>query len=215
MKRLLALILAAMPLVAAAQLTVFTNEATFLASLTNPVTLTFTTSPVVPYSGSGYGFNVSTPSGLYANGTSPDLPGHGLISPVTNGMDLTYSTAAGTVTAVGGHFFAANASDLLVPGASISVTVDYGTAGTANYTWSPALITDAFLGFATTDGSLINSIVFHPVDGGNWAAMSSLSVGTASAVPEPSTYAAAFGACVLGLAAWRRHRVRDAVARRG
>lgn len=44
-------------------------------------------------------------------------------------------------------------------------------------------------GFGNQDGALLNGVVLS----------------TASAIPEPSTYAVFFGVMVLGLAVWRRH----------
>lgn len=51
-------------------------------------------------------------------------------------------------------------------------------------------------------------------DGSSWFTYTDnipmFSVTTVAAVPEPSTYATIFGACALGLVAYRRHRLRKA-----
>lgn len=70
----------------------------------------------------------------------------------------------------------------------------------------------------TTGGPtwLIGDVVSYSTNSGSsWVTSSStydlkFSVSTAAAIPEPSTCAALFGACALGLVGYRRHRLKKA-----
>lgn len=80
---------------------------------------------------------------------------------------------------------------------------------TLNYSFTIGSTTDGIFGFAANAFSLDLSHFANPVDGGIWSIAQNgnnldLVFMNASAIPEPSTYAALFGVSALGIAMWRR-----------
>lgn len=118
---------------------------------------------------------------------------YGVLLDSHNVLSTTFSVVTGETYAVS---FLAKAGVVLASGAlqatvnGQSATFTPGTAAFATYSYNFT---------ANTTGSVGLSFQLT----GGHIALDNVSV---SAIPEPSTYAAIFGATALGLAAWRRRR---------
>lgn len=138
-------------------------------------------------------------SGSQLTGTlsSPSTPYSYVFLYGTNSMELIADTSQSP-----GENLGISAGAALVTGISFFGVINTLTfAFPGSYTDPLAYFTDYFGTYDVSSGTF--SI------GGSGAAaaftVTAISIGT-SAVPEPSTYAAIFGACALGFAAWRRRR---------
>jgi hypothetical protein len=119
-----------------------------------------------------------------------------------NGVKLQFLFTNAATTAVG--------FDAYYPGdnssANSSTINVYSLTNSLLYTGSLALAQSGTF-FGITSGSPIGQVTletFYFGGIGNVEVADNISFGTASAIPEPSTYAAMAGAAMLGLAIWRR-----------
>lgn len=151
------------------------------------------------------------------------------VSATTIGSDLTFSsgnmslndTGAGSLTLASGRTFTMSGGTLdLTLGSSFDQIVSAGSGtlsfsgGTINFDTTGAGFNYAtsyqiFSGFGSTPFSGLTLSGYDTV--GYSAAISDAGLLTfsASAIPEPSTYAAWMGALTLGFAAWRRRRAQE------
>ena len=192
---------------AQAAITVYTNQAAYLAAVSSPGVDTFaglsitgsTPSPLTRTAGSyGYTASVSTTS-FYGAGTTANP----WLSTNTASDTITFGSFTGGVSAFGGNFFGSNISGLFQAG---SVTLSATDAsGTTTQTIVGAT-TSSFLGFVS-DGALLSASLksVQPTTGALWATADNLTLATTLAVPEPQTYAMLLaGLGVVGAVARRR-----------
>jgi hypothetical protein len=160
---------------------IFTSSATFLPNVESGAYLnTFSTGgndgaaaiPSLAFSGSGFAYTVTADaSGLYADTFT--VGNWAAIDPVV------FTFTGNPVTAIGGNFFLSDISGSIQNDAQVTIQLSDGTSETFT-----ANSTDAYRGFIST-GPAITSMTlpavtrFHNVD--------NLTVGTAIAVPEPTT----------------------------
>jgi hypothetical protein len=121
---------------------------------------------------------------VYGNGTTP-------FTNTAWGSDLSATSYSGDAFSLqlGGYITVPQGYNLAT-----------GTALTGSMTWANTdLVTLGFASNSSASGSFngMGATV-------NWSTTNT------SAIPEPSTYAAIFGACALGLVAYRRHRLKQA-----
>jgi hypothetical protein len=147
--------------------------------------------------GSGLGFDVSAPNGLWS-------VGGGNISTSMAGESLTVNFTSG-VNMVGGSFWAADMDGVATPG---TVTLTFSDGGTYTSTSS------AFFGYSNANAwltSMTLALDAEYVDGSSFStyqygSLDGLTVG--QAVPEPGTYAAfALLGTTLGAAVIRRRKL--------
>lgn len=187
-----------------AAITVYTDEAAFLAAVGAPGTdsfddlaLGFGTSPVFRIAGS-YSYSISAANGLYQVGDPTDV----WLS-VNDGDDpITFDTFSAGVVAVGGHFFGTDQNGAYLLG---DVTVwASDSSGTVSRTITGAA-PNSFLGFISDDA--ITSLLLAPSPSSPNLFAAANNVTLAAAVPEPATYALALaGLAVVGWAARRQRR---------
>jgi autotransporter-associated beta strand protein len=203
--------------VSAAGATLALNGTTFANSvaLTNGGTL-FGRGGVGELSASGGGtISPGNSPGLLTAGATTFGPGGNYVweindaaSPATSAgtrYDLLSITGTLTITATSGSPFAINLTSLLANNTAGNV-INFNSSVNSSYTIATA--SGGIVGFSS-DRFYLNTAGFsNSLNGGIW------SIGTlgndlnltytTSAIPEPSTYAALFGASALALAAWRR-----------
>lgn len=212
MKKFLMIALLALAPAANASILLYNDQTTFLAALTGTsFTQAFTAVPsgVVgspqSFSGNGYGFNVSSTSGLFGVNISGDQS----ISVNDYLTPLVLTTFVGSPTAVGGYFYFDDGSSALATGIEGTMTASNGVdANLVVSVTAPTSLT-SFYGFVSTNGAL-TSVSFArttPTGLSGWQNVDDVIVGTASTVPEPAS-ATLLG---LGLAAafclkWRNSR---------
>jgi len=96
----------------------------------------------------------------------------------------------------------------LTAGDAAGLVADFDA--TQNHAYTIATATGGITGFDASDFSILTDHFINDLQGGAWSLHSdgyNLNLAfTASAVPEPSTYAALLGLAALGLALWRRRR---------
>ncbi len=198
---------------ASAQVTVYTDQAAFLAAISAPGVDTFSDlgshvyigSPITRAAG-GYGYTASAANGLYGEGAGAS---HWL-STNTATDPITLSNFTGGVFGAGGLFFPTDFGGNYING-GVNFTVS-DASGNFNYTLTNAA-TNSFVGFVSTSG--INSLSFSAVQNGvRWPTVGNLTLGgagLAGAVPEPATWAL----MILGMgavgAAMRRKRATTSV----
>lgn len=186
--------LAALSVSAFADTTVYDAPAAFLAAVSpGSYTNTFdglASTPPSDFSGSGFAYTVSAPTGLYGSGEfiGTSLPDEA----------LTITFTSGNVSAVGGNFYTVNLSDEF-QAVAMTLTLSDGTA----VTFTPTSTADAYRGFAST--TAITSLTVSAPGVSLYAGMDNLTVGV-SAVPEP-TSALLMALGVAGLLVARRRQV--------
>jgi autotransporter-associated beta strand protein/T5SS/PEP-CTERM-associated repeat protein len=119
--------------------------------------------------------------------------------------DLLSITGSLSITATSGSPFAINLTSLLGNNTAGPV-INFNS--TQNYSYTIATTTSGITGFSPSAFTLNTAGFTNALNGGTWSlAQSGNNLNlhfTASAIPEPSTYAAIFGAAALALAAYRR-----------
>ena len=162
--------------VASAQTVTYTTSGPFLAAVA-PGSYTegfsdfsFSGEPSADFSGGGFSYTVSAPSGLYGNGT--------LIGTNLPAEALTITFTGAPVTAVGGNFWSTNISDVFQ---AVPVTLTLSDGTTSTFTPTSETV-GSFRGFTST--MPISSLVISST-AAVYAGMGNLTVG---AVPEPGTW---------------------------
>jgi hypothetical protein len=201
-KTLLAAAMLMTAVAAHADITVFTDKASFDAAVTAPGVDTFNDLVVMPYpasltrSAGGYTYTVSSPDGMYGAG----VPGDAWLSNNTLTQPMTFSNFSGGVTAFGGNFFGSDVSGLFVPGTSVTLTANDGT--TSTFTLNNTT-TNTFLGFTST-AALVN-VTLNSGGTSYWPTANNLTLAMAAPVPEPGSYAMLLaGVALVGVARRRR-----------
>lgn len=202
-----------------AAITIYTDQASFLAAVSAPATDTFqdlsivgaTSAPMTRAVGAyGYQASVSTTS-FYGAGTSAD---HWL-STNTATDAISFGDFTGGVFGVGGNFFGSNISGGFAAGGVVLTATD--ADGTVSHTISNAA-TSSFLGFVSTSG--VTGMTLAAIQPNNstflWPTADNLTLGgqVVSAVPEPATWAmmiVGFGAVGSMVRTSRRRNVFSAV----
>lgn len=184
------LLLAVLPSIptARADATVYTDQASFLATLSpgyyqesfDSLTLGGVVSPL-PFSQGGLSYSVATANGtdFFNVGPADDV----WLSTANSEINIVFDLAGSPtpINAVGGYFFLTDLAGDVVPGAT-TLRLNDGTS----FTLSDAGAT-TFLGFISSDP--LSSLTFDQPDGTVFAAVNDFIVGQAVAVPEPATYA--------------------------
>jgi autotransporter-associated beta strand protein len=151
--------------------------------------------------------------GTLSAGNTVFSPGGSLLWEINNatgvsGTNYDLLAISGTldVAATSSNRFTVNLVSLL-PDNSPGAVINFSP--TQNYTYTFATTTAGILGFAPTDFTVNTASFTNALAGGTWSLAQAgnnltLNFTAASAIPEPSTYAAIFGAAALALAAHRR-----------
>ena len=190
---------------ARADITVYTNQAAFLAATTAQGVDTFDDLEVMSYASP-----LQRSAGAYtyraSSGPVSDLlfgagvPGDHWLSNNVRSDSITFSNFCGCVTAVGGNFFGSDITGAFIPGANMILTASDGTTTTTAYLNDTTLT--SFLGFVST--TPLSSVVL--TSGGlYWVTANNLTLAMAAPVPEPASYGMLLaGLCLLGGLAVRR-----------
>ncbi|MES2740573.1 MAG: PEPxxWA-CTERM sorting domain-containing protein [Pseudomonadota bacterium] len=200
-----------------ADVTVFTDEAAYLAAVGDTGTDKFdnftTNAPEGPLQREAgeYGYTVAT-AGL---DSSPYL----YVSPSEDGWlstqrpadYLVFSHFSSKVRGVGGLFFNTDFFGDYADGADLTLTATEQTGNTVSYTFTPTS-SASFLGFVAT-GALSEITVHTPGDNFLYPTVNNLHLSVA-AVPEPASYAMLLaGLAMVGAIARRRALDRSAQSR--
>jgi hypothetical protein len=176
-----------------AAITVFTDQASFLAAISAPATDTFqdlsivglTPTPLTRAVGA-YGYSAAASGGFYGAGTPAD---HWL-STNTATDAITLGNFTGGVFGLGGTFFGSNMGGSFVSGSVILTATD------ADGSVSKSILnatTSSFLGFVSTSGLTGVTLAAVQPSGSTylWPTADNLTLGgqVLSAVPEPATWA--------------------------
>jgi hypothetical protein len=190
---------------AQAALTVYTNQADFLAAATMSGTDSFDDmaraaidGPLMRSAG-GLGYTVSTTAtAFFPGGTAGDV----WLSPNLRWDVVTFNGFGADITGIGGNFFGSNLSGAF-QAASVLNLVATDASGSVTRTLTNASAT-SFLGFIS-DGSLLSLSLVVPSTSSStaWPTVNNLVL--ASAIPEPGTWLLMLGGLgLLGAAARRR-----------
>lgn len=118
---------------------------------------------------------------------------------------LVFNISTPNVTAIGAYFFLTSIVNTFPVEGTLTVTLNNGAFATAG----PVTTNTTFIGF-TTD-TPITSLVFNftsTVPTTAYATLNDVIVGTAAAVPEPSSMALTAGGLLVGGAFWRLRKRR-------
>jgi hypothetical protein len=190
---------------AQAALTVYTNQADFLAAATLTDTDSFDDMARVAIDGplmrsaGALDYTVSTTAtAFFPGGTASDV----WLSPNLRWDVVTFNGFGADITGIGGNFFGSNLSGAF-QAASVLTLVATDAGGSVTRTLTNASAT-SFLGFIS-DGSLLSLSLVVPSTSGStaWPTVNNLVL--ASAIPEPGTWLLMLGGLgLLGAAARRR-----------
>jgi len=190
-KLFLAAALAALCVHAPAQaaITVFTDQASFLAAVSNPGVDTFADLQETSYGASmnrsagTYGYTVGAVNLLF-----PGADAGNIFMSTNNRLDaLTFGGFGAGVSAVGGRFFASNTAGDYSATPSITLSMTDADGVFTHTLLNPT--TNSFLGFVST-GGLSQFSVMTPNASNLWPSVDDFTLaGTLSAVPEPATWA--------------------------
>jgi len=183
----------------------YTDKTSFMAALAssstdnfNDLSLGFQTTPITRIVGS-YTYQLAAAGGFFNVGTASDVwlsANNSFLTPIN------FTISGGGPTAIGGFFFATDATGLLAS-STISASINGGLF-TQSVTTSSAT---NFFGWVSTDGTQISSLSVVP--SAFFATANDLIIGQANiaAVPEPTSLALfGIGACVAGFGAARRQQ---------
>jgi hypothetical protein len=183
---------------AQADITVYTNEASFLAAVSAPGVDTFDDLSVAPYgdvvyrTAGAYHYQAYSATGIWGAGGPTDF----WLSNNTRYNPIVFSQFSGGVSAFGGNFFASDVAGQFVPDGTVVLTAVDG--GTLTYDLAGATTT-SFLGFVST--APLSSVTLGTDGGPYWPTANNVVL----AVPEPGTYGMMLaGLALLGVAARRR-----------
>ncbi len=195
---------------AQADVTVFTDRASFLAALTLPGIDTFddlsisqTPTPLGRMAGTyAYRASAGPVSDFYPAGAGADI----WLATTVASDTITFSNFAAGLRAFGGNFFGSDVNGEFSPGRTMVLTANDGTSTRTVNLYNTT--TTTFLGFITTNP--LASVTLRP-DGiaGNvyWASANDVTIGMVNPVPEPETYGMMLaGLALVGYAARRRRR---------
>lgn len=201
--------------VAAAPFTIYSDETSFTAALSNRWNNTFSGVPsgVRPnpstFSGAGTVSGSFTYSGTAANGLylwPAGTPGPALTTLAAN-QNLFFSSFSSGVQGFGGRFWVADFNDgSVIPSRTVSLTLTFSDATTGT-TSAVVSGTNTFLGIVVDPSATVTQArLSQPGSTGMTTVAGQVIVGTA--VPEPSTLViATAAAAMLGWrACWRRQR---------
>ena len=194
--------------VAQADVTVYTDRASFLAALTLPGTDTYddlsmneTGTPLSRTAGAySYQASAGPVSDFYPAGDGADI----WLANTVASDTITFSNFTAGLRAFGGNFFGSDVNGAFSPGRTMVLTANDGaTSRTVNLYDTT---TTTFLGFISTNP--LASVTLRP-DGiaGNvyWATANDVTMGVVNAIPEPETYGMLLaGLALVGYAARRR-----------
>lgn len=190
-----------------AAITVYTDQASFLAAVINPgvdgfdgLSITGSTPSPLTRAAGDYGYTAdATPAGSFFGAGTTANP---WLSTNTATDTVSFTNFTGGVGALGGNFFGSNISGLFAAG---SVTLSATDAdGTVTQTITDAT-TGSFLGFVSSTGVLTGAtlVSVQPTTGFLWPTVDNLTL--AAAVPEPETYGLMLaGLAFIGFVARRR-----------
>lgn len=196
---------------ARADMTVYSDQAAFLAAVSNPGVNTYNDlTPDQHYDGplsrtaGAFSYSAAARNGFDPAGSASDV----WLSTDTSVDTITFSNFSAGVQAVGGFFFGSNISGNFLAGQSITVaTTD--SSGTTTETLTDTT-TSTFLGFVSNGPILSLTVVAVQSGGTVWPTVNDLTMGGAvniTAVPEPSGLALGAIAGLAGIGcAWRRRK---------
>lgn len=183
----------------AGQATIYTDETAFLnALLPGSYTENFSGLPAglqpdsMNFSGGGFSYTLSAVAGLFAfpSATPPALSTN---NENTTIQGLNFASTGDPLVGIGGFFYLTDIDGDFVPGA-LSVTIN-GVATLVDSVLAPAF-------FGVIDFAGISSLEVAPL--ANWATISNLTVGAATApVPVPPSVLL-LGSGLLGLVSFRK-----------
>lgn len=204
----LAVLLCTASAAAQADVTVFTDRASFLAALHLPAIDTFndltvsqTGTPLYrmagPYS---YQASAGPVSDFYPAGSGSDT----WLANTVASDTITFSQFSAGLRAFGGNFFGSDVNGGFLPGQTMVLTASDGTTSrTVNLTNTT---TSTFLGFLADNA--LASVTLRPdaIPGSvYWVTANDVTMGMVNAVPEPETYGMLLaGLALVGYAARRR-----------
>jgi hypothetical protein len=200
---------------AQAAVTVYTDQASFLAAVSNPGVDTFndisslgsTPSPLFRVAGP---HSYTATSQLFFGGSLGG--GDNFLSTNTATDTMTFSGFSAGVSAIGGEFFGSDISGAFAAVGSISLVIDTGDSESIFTIANPTAT--SFFGIVSTTGLVSFTVLSPTVDGGPpffWPSANNLVLAELSAgpaIPEPASWAlmiAGFG--LVGAAARRRAAV--------
>lgn len=155
---------------------IYTSSASFMSHVSaGAYTENFNHPVSMPasFSGGGFAYALTTPSGIYASGS--------FVGANTPTESVTINFTGQTVKAIGANFFATDYNDAFQP-ATMNLLLSNGAA----YSFTPTSMADSYLGFVS-DVAITSLIVSSA---GGYASLDNLTVGDApSQVPEPASLA--------------------------
>ena len=193
-----------------AEITVFTSQTSFLATVSAPgvdtfagfSTTTATPSPITRAAGP-YTYNASSMTGFFGAGSAADPA----LSTNSDLDAITFFNLSGA-SAIGGTFFGSDLAGGFVASAVVLTATDsLGAISTRTFVATPT----SFMGFVSTGA--IATLVFSTLMPGNFvfAAVDNLIIAAApvTQIPEPHTWALLLGGLTaLGFCARRRRSYR-------
>ncbi len=187
-------------------ITLYTDQAAFLAAVTAPgvdtfddLTQTFYPSPLLRNAGP-YTYTVSAPNDLYGVGSGSDT----WLATDLRDDTMTFSNFSPNIGAFGGNFFGTDVAGEFTPGNVVLTAVD-GTS--LSYTLKDATPT-SFVGFVST--TPLSSVLLSTDGGLYWPTANNVTLASPAAVvtvPEPGAASLVLGGLgIVGFMTRRRRR---------